>query len=366
MAQPDIVFKLDTQPSETGLCCEPDGLTLAGVPLLRRTTRGFEPCAPHELRAIFKIAYGDALNIDTETCRRGLWVIARALDDSDLPYAMIASVLLKLPELDDERADLLKANFNPMQARANDGRWTDEGDGASFVPAQIAIPAPPPGPPGVGKPAFPWNTPNPPWLDELIHPFAGSRTRPTLSDDTGENTRAEAETKDRPKLCPPETPEKPDPTRTLRARLYQSQISQLRLDYDVELNGVRFDGCRNEDGTMLEAKGPGLEWMVKVKRRDWLYTESDLYERTMKQARKQVAAAGDRRLEWHFSDKDLADFFREEFARAGLTKIIVIYTPAKVTKGLLPLWGMVSPADSIFPDFQFYPNTPTSELGAFR
>ncbi len=38
---------------------------------------------------------------------------------------------------------------------------------------------------------------------------------------------------------------------------YQEQITGRPPGLEVKLNGVRFDGCREEDGTMLEAKGPG-------------------------------------------------------------------------------------------------------------
>jgi hypothetical protein len=42
-----------------------------------------------------------------------------------------------------------------------------------------------------------------------------------------------------------------------RGSPYQEQISRLPRGFEVKLNGVRFDGCREGDGTMPEAKGPG-------------------------------------------------------------------------------------------------------------
>lgn len=32
----------------------------------------------------------------------------------------------------------------------------------------------------------------------------------------------------------------------------------------MTLNGVTFDGCRESDGTMLEAKGPGYAWALSA------------------------------------------------------------------------------------------------------
>ncbi len=47
------------------------------------------------------------------------------------------------------------------------------------------------------------------------------------------------------------------PAAPQRSLAYQEQIARLPRGFEVKLNNVRFDGCREEDGTMLEAKGPG-------------------------------------------------------------------------------------------------------------
>jgi hypothetical protein len=59
----------------------------------------------------------------------------------------------------------------------------------------------------------------------------------------------------RPQLCPDPSAESTT-GRSERSLAYQEQISGLPRALEVKLNGVRFDGYREEDGTMLEAKGP--------------------------------------------------------------------------------------------------------------
>ncbi|MGH7061737.1 MAG: hypothetical protein ACREFH_15220, partial [Stellaceae bacterium] len=58
----------------------------------------------------------------------------------------------------------------------------------------------------------------------------------------------------RPQLCPDESPENIN-GRSERSLAYQEQISGLPRGFEIVLNGVRFDGCRETNGTMLEAKG---------------------------------------------------------------------------------------------------------------
>ena len=48
-----------------------------------------------------------------------------------------------------------------------------------------------------------------------------------------------------------------------RALAYQEQITGLPPPLAVKLNGVWFDGCDENTGTMLEAKGEGYQWALK-------------------------------------------------------------------------------------------------------
>lgn len=111
-----------------------------------------------------------------------------------------------------------------------------------------------------------------------------------------------------------------------RAAAYQQQITGLPRGLAVTLNDVIFDGCRESDGTMLEAKGPGYEWPLRI---DGTYP--DFYkgaERIMAQAQAQNRAANGRRVEWYFAERRVADYFRNAFREEGFTNITVIYQPA--------------------------------------
>jgi hypothetical protein len=93
-----------------------------------------------------------------------------------------------------------------------------------------------------------------------------------------------------------------------------------------EKNGklVFYDDCQHETGMMVEAKGTGYAaalakpdgFMKKVYTADWL-----------DQAERQVAAAGVRPIEWHFAEKEAADYARQLFSkREDLQRIVVVYT----------------------------------------
>lgn len=136
--------------------------------------------------------------------------------------------------------------------------------------------------------------------------------------DTGQESR--------PKLCPDETPE--DITRRSdRALAYQEQISGLGRGLQVMLNGVSFDGCRDEDGTMLEAKGPGFanKMLSSDLWPEWYRAVKEIKD----QMKRQSDAAAGREVEWHFAEKSVADFFRAFATENKLKNIVVIYTPAR-------------------------------------
>ena len=160
-------------------------------------------------------------------------------------------------------------------------------------------------------------------LDPDALPGYVSRSKPVAQ--SGAATQARAQTnadRNEPELCPDPTPEDIN-GRKERALLYQEQISGLPRRFDVQLNGVRFDGCDDSDGTMLEAKGPGyLKPLRKPAKYPWLRMQDQM----LRQASRQVAAAGDRAIEWHFAEEGVADYMRALFAERGF-KISVIYTP---------------------------------------
>ncbi|MGB8181182.1 MAG: hypothetical protein WCF13_02320, partial [Stellaceae bacterium] len=68
---------------------------------------------------------------------------------------------------------------------------------------------------------------------------------------------------------------------------------------------------------------PGyLRALRKPTKYPWLRMQNNM----LKQASRQVAAAGGRAIEWHFAEEGVADHMRTLFAKRGF-KISVIYTP---------------------------------------
>jgi hypothetical protein len=117
------MFRLTNGPGEFGLSCNPTGLFLAGVPLLRKTQAGFEPRPASEIAALIKAAYG--AGGDPTGVQSRLGAIAQALNGGDFATAMIAAVHSRTPELSPEAAlrlakidgELAKYNFNPDEPR---------------------------------------------------------------------------------------------------------------------------------------------------------------------------------------------------------------------------------------------------------
>jgi len=69
-----------------GLNCSPEGLSLAGVPLLRITPVGLAPRSASDLAELMRSAYGR--DVDLVKLSSGLDVIAKALNSGDLGRAM--------------------------------------------------------------------------------------------------------------------------------------------------------------------------------------------------------------------------------------------------------------------------------------
>jgi hypothetical protein len=82
---PIRMFRLTNEPGGLGLSCTPAGVSLAGVPLLRRSHAGFVPRPASEITSLLKAAYGE--NPTALPSRLG--VTAQALNDGDFAKAMI-------------------------------------------------------------------------------------------------------------------------------------------------------------------------------------------------------------------------------------------------------------------------------------
>jgi hypothetical protein len=125
------MFRLTNEPGGLGLSCTPTGVSLAGVPLLRRTKAGLVPRHTSEIASLLRSAYGE----DPTGLQSRLGVIAEALNTGDFATAMIAAVHTRTPELSPEAAlrlahadaDLAKYGYNPNEPRDWQGRWTSDG-----------------------------------------------------------------------------------------------------------------------------------------------------------------------------------------------------------------------------------------------
>lgn len=125
------IFRLTNEPGGLGLSCVPAGVSLAGVPLLRRTLSGFVPRPTSEITSLLTAAYGE----DPTGLQARLGAIAQALHSGDFATAMIAAVHTRTPKLSPEaavhlanaEAELTKYNYNPDEPRNWHGRWTRDG-----------------------------------------------------------------------------------------------------------------------------------------------------------------------------------------------------------------------------------------------
>jgi hypothetical protein len=138
---PVRMFRLTDEPGGLGLSCTPDGVSLAGVPLLRKTQAGFVPRPAAEIALLLKAAYGG----NPMPLQFRLGAITQALNSGDFAGAMIAAVQTETPELSPDAAAqlrraeeaLTKYNYDPQEPRDWHGRWTRDG---STEPASATAP----------------------------------------------------------------------------------------------------------------------------------------------------------------------------------------------------------------------------------
>ena len=356
---PVTIFRLVSERTEPGLFCGADDLLLAGVRLLTSTRSGLAPRPADELQQIFYAAYGVASGITAESRLSGLRSIARALDDGDLCRATILSLQLALPDVYPsgvarltEAGILLKLKYDGTEPRDSRGRWTTGGgqtgsvtpestgtrtssspwrgrwpdvhrENPNITPVQAgALPFPVPMPLG----GFAVPRPKKDDDDDYVYPPVVPQpgTGNPANDNSDANTDARAAANDNaPKACPNPSYELDSVGRTLEELRYQAQINKLPQGWHVVLNGVGYDGCRNSDEHMLEAKF-GRTFLLDKPPELWRVFKA--YNGTMRQAGVQNANSGGRRVEWHFSDLDTANFWEARFFEAGYKNIDVEYT----------------------------------------
>jgi len=121
MHQPQ--FKLDQDPKGRGLRCDGDGLFFRGAALLQKDKRGnFEARSDIDVRKILGVVDG------TESRIRSVKLVADALNKGERARAMMAAVLMRLPDpASPIRGPLTKAGYNPDEPRDERGRWTNVG-----------------------------------------------------------------------------------------------------------------------------------------------------------------------------------------------------------------------------------------------
>lgn len=133
----------------------------------------------------------------------------------------------------------------------------------------------------------------------------------------------QSETEDR---CPPPTPARE--SMSARAAAYQKQITDLPPGMVIFLGGVKFDGCRKSDGTLLEAKGQAYAEFLQsaYAKKPWYTKDEDVMDQARRQAR--VATVEGRKLEWHFAEKLASQYYANRFKLDEAAKmIVVIYDP---------------------------------------
>lgn len=140
--------------------------------------------------------------------------------------------------------------------------------------------------------------------------------------------KSQADDDNEPKLCPEPGEDKPGwQEHSSRSLAYQSMVTGLPPGVAVNLNGVSFDGCRQSDGVMLEAKGPGIAEFIDESGNWKPYFNGlrDLQDRIANQSH--AARASNRSVEWHVAEEPVADYIRKYARENGFTNVQVFYHP---------------------------------------
>lgn len=163
--------------------------------------------------------------------------------------------------------------------------------------------------------------------EALLEIAAEKRESPADSEPPAGNRppTAQESDEDRPRFCPPPTPENIS-RRSIWSVAYQSQITGLPPGFDVLFRGVRFDGCVEAIQHFQEAKGRMPEFLVGIS--DERFRRTTLYDRIMRQASRQSAAASGYYDDWYFADEYLYGFFTREFRLFHFDNLLVHHVDA--------------------------------------
>jgi hypothetical protein len=150
-------------------------------------------------------------------------------------------------------------------------------------------------------------------LDALDEARTGSR-----------DGESEADADNGPRLCPAPTEEN-TAGRSPNTITYQSYVSGLPPGLEVLLRGVRFDGCRESDGTMLEAKGRYEQFLNDDGSwKSFFDPKSAVFDQMRTQSN--TAAIEGRRVEWHVQEWRVAAAL-SKYAGNKFHNLRVIFDP---------------------------------------
>jgi hypothetical protein len=159
--------------------------------------------------------------------------------------------------------------------------------------------------------------------------------QPATSPTAAAQSDATLEPRNQPIACPTTSTED-FKGRSPEAIAYELQVTgKNKPGIDYKINGVSFDGCRQSDGVMLEAKGEGYEKHLGPDGKwEGYFAESDTgWEEMRKQIDRQAQAARDsgRQVEWHVAEPRVADYIAAYMQRSGYSHMRVIYEPRRIS-----------------------------------
>jgi hypothetical protein len=113
-----------------------------------------------------------------------------------------------------------------------------------------------------------------------------------------------------------------------RPALYEALVTGRFPQEAYRIKNTNFDGFDFARNVLLDAKGLGMEWMVKsgVFKRD-MYIRTDFLTRATKQLKALKDAGSSCPIEWHFASRSVADATIALFQEKGITGITVLFKP---------------------------------------
>jgi hypothetical protein len=167
-----------------------------------------------------------------------------------------------------------------------------------------------------------------------------ARRRSDAQAPPGAIAQSTARTRDDPEVCPVPEKDKGGGKSNEGGMAYEEHVGEVvggvvppGLGLAIRMtkpggSSVYLDNCVDQTHSLIEAKGftydKALEDWHAMGDKLWVFME----EKMMRQAASQVEVARARgwNLEWHFADKDVADYMQERFAERGYP-IKVLHTP---------------------------------------